>query len=185
MKKLFLLLALSLTSIFAAQANKPFVIHVQCPTAETFNVTITPDDISKPYFALCAPVVMMGGLDPESFSVLLCQQFSYTQLLEQGMIHAGVYPYSADEDEGSIIEGTSYTVAAYYIDFEKNKTSECVSLTFMIAEGLDITSEDVDDGIEEINADANLGGSSKLLHEGHLYILRDGKIFNAQGARVR
>ena len=40
-------------------------------------------------------------------------------------------------------------------------------------------------GIEEVNAAANLGGSSKLLHDGHLYILRDGKIFNAQGGRVR
>ena len=40
-------------------------------------------------------------------------------------------------------------------------------------------------GIEEVNAAANLGGSSKLLHDGHLFILRDGKIFNAQGARVK
>ena len=40
-------------------------------------------------------------------------------------------------------------------------------------------------GIEEVNAAANLGGSSKLLHDGHLYILRDGHIFNAQGARVK
>ena len=40
-------------------------------------------------------------------------------------------------------------------------------------------------GIEEVNAAANLGGSSKFLHDGHLFILRDGKIFNAQGARVK
>ena len=75
--------------------------------------------------------------------------------------------------------------AAVHVDADLNTTSEWVTLTFMIAEGLDITSEDVDDGIEEINADANLGGSSKLLHEGHLYILREGKIFNAQGARIK
>ncbi|MBQ9522703.1 MAG: hypothetical protein IJR74_02655 [Paludibacteraceae bacterium] len=39
--------------------------------------------------------------------------------------------------------------------------------------------------LEEVNAAANLGGSSKLLHEGNLFILRDGHIFNAQGARVK
>ena len=41
-------------------------------------------------------------------------------------------------------------------------------------------------GIEEIvDGRSSLVDGQKILHEGHLYLLRDGKIFNAQGARVK
>ena len=41
-------------------------------------------------------------------------------------------------------------------------------------------------GIEEIVVGrSSLVEGQKILHEGHLYLLRDGKLFNAQGARVK
>ena len=43
-----------------------------------------------------------------------------------------------------------------------------------------------DTGIEQIvESQKSKVGSRKMLHDGQLYILRDGKIFNAQGARVK
>ena len=41
-------------------------------------------------------------------------------------------------------------------------------------------------GIEEVSGERlEVSGSRKILHDGHLYILRDGKIYNAQGAQIR
>ena len=126
----------------------------------------------------------MGGMTMEdNLNLLKLNGMTFDALQEMEYIYSGTYEYVDDEVDLNDIQ--EKTMGAVYVDADLNTTSEWVTLTFTIAEGLDITSEDVDDGIEEINADANLGGSSKLLHEGHLYILREGKIFNAQGARVK
>lgn len=43
----------------------------------------------------------------------------------------------------------------------------------------------ISEGVEQIHAVANHTGSSKLLHDGELYILRDNHLFNAQGSRIK
>ena len=47
-----------------------------------------------------------------------------------------------------------------------------------------MTTEGTVTNIDAISGD-EANSSHKLLHNGHLFILRDGKIFNAQGARVK
>ena len=184
MKKLFLLLALSLTTIFAAQANKPFVIHAECHD-RILSITVTPEDNSKPYF-LQKPACTedMGGMTMEdNFNLLKLNGMTFDALQEMEYIYSGTYEYV--DDEVDLNDTKERIMGAVYVDADLNTTSEWVILTFTIAEGLDVTSEDVDDGIEQINAAANLGGSSKLLHDGHLFILRDNHLFNAHGARVK
>ena len=51
-------------------------------------------------------------------------------------------------------------------------------------EGVFMTTEGTVTNIDAISDD-EANSSHKLLHNGHLFILRDGKIFNAQGARVK
>ena len=62
----------------------------------------------------------------------------------------------------------------------------CNGNTEACSEILHFTTPEEDTGIEAVSGERlEVSGSRKILHEGNLYILRDGKIFNAQGARVK
>ena len=87
-----------------------------------------------------------------------------------------------DLDEGNVevsLSGSTYTIkvtASSSSDGSKfviNYTGE-----LPIAEG-----EFTDEAVENISVDTEV--AAKLIHEGQLYIIRDGKMYNAVGARIK
>lgn len=83
------------------------------------------------------------------------------------------------------VSGTKYRIHI------NNLVSPACNMSYFVAEGeveleyYDMIDEDPSSlGIEEINIETG-EGARKMLIDGHLYIIRDGKAYNIQGARVK
>ena len=114
-----------------------------------------------------------------------------------GIIGLGIEAYGTFVDgEFNVVSGEieTYESPKTIIGLEPNTQYTIVIIGLCYANGdgeLDSSDEmtltfvtEADTGIEQISNE-QLPMTNKILMDGHLYLMRDGKIFNAQGAQVR
>ena len=143
MKKIFFF-ALALLMAVGAMAKKPFTIHAETQGLNLI-VTITPEDNSRSYFYLLMPDFELNGMEPETYFILIKQNgMSYADLLNDGAIKTGLFQYVFEmpEEMEEGLKNAAFIVSAVHVDENLNETSEWVKLTFTIADGLDVTTED-------------------------------------------
>ena len=111
---------------------------------------------------------------------------------------------NATEGQGSIVdftsgwyaEGTELTITAVpaegyeFVEWSDGKTENPYLLTVVDKQNISITacfqSKPQEQGIEQPTSDSSLKGrANKVIIDGMLYIERNGKIYNAQGAEVK
>ena len=94
----------------------------------------------------------------------------------------GVNINTSMSDDGAIWFPVGTPYEGHVIEGDAIEAGQTVRFVYSVSAGT-LTATIIETGIENVVLDAVK--AQKMLIDGHIYIIRDGRMFNVQGARVR